>query len=152
VGIFSSGMTVADILLLVPKDQIIKKIGYGEHDETYDDYEIYDTKKNHLLTLSPALQNDPNSRINTIVVFDPRYQTKSGLGMGSTYSDLLKDENISGPKPDLDTIFFKDHSIGASLHINKEALKKDWWDHDKKGIDTSKIRKRAKVSWFVIRW
>ena len=139
-------MTVAE------KGQIIKKIGYGEHDETYDDYEIYDTKKNHLLTLSPALQNDPNSRINTIVVFDPRYQTKSGLGMGSTYSDLLKDENISGPEPDLETLFFEDHSIGASLHINKKALKKDWWDNDKKGIDTTKIPKRAKVSLFVMWW
>ena len=49
---FSSGMTVADILLLVPKDQIIKEIGYGEHDETYDDYEIYDTKKPSLNTTS----------------------------------------------------------------------------------------------------
>lgn len=152
VGIFSSGMTVADILLLVPKDQIIKKIGYGEHDETFDDYQIYDAENNHLLTLSPAAQDDPNSRINTIFVIDSRYQTKSGLGMGSTYSDLLKDENISGPEPDLESIFFKDHSIGASLHINKKALKKDWWDNDKKGIDTTKIPKRAKVSLFVMWW
>ena len=82
-------MTVADILLLVPKDQIIKEIGYGEHDETYDDYEIYDTKKNHLLTLPPALQNDPNLRINTIVVFDPLYQTKSGLGMAAPIQTCL---------------------------------------------------------------
>lgn len=44
VGIFSKGMTIFDVYNTIPKEQIKKKVGYGEFaDDTYDDYEIYDS-------------------------------------------------------------------------------------------------------------
>ncbi|MGB3780650.1 MAG: hypothetical protein WA960_19955 [Tunicatimonas sp.] len=85
VGLFTRQMTIGDIIKLLPKNQVQKKIGFGEFlDDTYDDYEIYDNVGSHLLTVTPKIQNDLMSEINRVLIVSPQYQTKEGIGLNST--------------------------------------------------------------------
>lgn len=54
VGVFNKGMTIDELIQMVPKRQIKKKKGYGEFkDDSYDEYQIYDGENNPILTLTP---------------------------------------------------------------------------------------------------
>lgn len=153
VGIFKKGMTIGMAVELISEKQIIKKIGYGEfQDDIYDGYEIYDSNSEHLLTITPKAQNDLNSTINTILIVDNRFKTKSGIGSKSTYSELVGSFKINDYAPDLDRIVLTVDQLGAWFSIKKTELEVNWWDFEKKKIDISKIPADSKFDTFVIWW
>lgn len=153
VGIFKKGMTINEVIQMVPKRQIKKKVGYGEfEDDTYDDYEIYDKENQHILTMTPLTQNDSNSTINRVLIIDNRFRTESGISVESTYSELIKSYKVTDYSPDLEHIVLSVEQIGAWFSIEKTELEKGWWDEKTKRIDKTKIPSDSHFDSFVIWW
>lgn len=151
VGIFSKGMTMADVYKAIPKEQIKKKVGYGEFaDDTYDDYEIYDSNGDLLLILTPKENGNINSKINRISILDKRFKTTENIGLDSTFGDLKKYYSTNDIAPDMEHIVVFVEHINAWFSIKKTELKDDWWNG--KSIDKSKIPNSAKFDavtvWF----
>jgi len=151
VGIFKKGMTLKQALSLVPEDQRIKKIAQGEG-ETYDDYEIYNSKKEPLVIITPESQNNLNSPINTILIKDKRFKTDKNIGLHSVYSDLLRAYHVDKVSADIDVIVLILQDLPISFSINKKYLMENWWNERKRQIDVSKIPATAPLDNFVIRW
>ncbi len=152
VGIFSKGMTISDVYNVIPKEQIKKKVGYGEHVyDTYDDYEIYDSDGKKILTLTPKQNGNTNSKINSISILDNRFKTTEGIGLTSTFGSLKQFYSIDNISPDLEDIFLDVESINAYFIINKTELQEGWWKHGQ-GIDKSKIPNTAKFDGMGVSW
>ena len=150
VGSLKKGMCVKDIFDIVSKDQIKKTIDYDDYENYYDDYQYFDEFKIHLLTLTPAIQNDINSKINRILILDKRYRTSKNIGLGSTYKDLKNNYTITSYNPDMEHIILTVSELNASFSIHKNQLLNNWWDDSKKQINSSKIPNSATFDTFVI--
>lgn len=153
VGIFKRGMTINEVIEIIPEKQIKKKIGFGEfQDDTYDDYEIYDSKNTHLLTITPKIQYDLNSTINRVKIVDSRFKTESGIGIESTYDELLHEFEISDYSPDIEHIVLNVQQLNVWLSIKKTELNQEWWNEKTKKIDISKIPGDAQFDSFITWW
>ena len=152
VGIFKKEITVKDVLDIVPKTQIKKMVDKDDYENSYDDYQYFDKNKTHLLTLTPTTQDDTQSKINRILILDKRFKTNKNIGLGSTYSDLKSNYKITAIAPDLEHIVLTVGELNAWFSINKNQLLDNWWDENKKQIDSSKIPDTATFDTFVIWW
>jgi hypothetical protein len=152
IGIFKKGITVKDVLDIVPKTQINKVVDQDNYGNSYDDYQYFDKNKTHLLTLTPTIQDDTQSKINRILILDKRFKTNQNIGLGSTYLDLKNNYKITDIAPDLEHIVLTVGELNAWLSINKNQLLDNWWDENKKQIDSSKIPDTATIDTFVIWW
>lgn len=151
VGIFSKGMTIADVYNVLPKEQIKKTVGYGEFvDDTYDDYEIYDSNGKKILVLTPLENGDMNSKINRISILDGRFKTTLKIGLNSTFGDFKEKYPTHNIEPTMDYIALDLSTINAIFVINKTALQEGWWNGN--GIDKSKIPSKAKFDGITIWW
>ncbi|MEC3907322.1 hypothetical protein VOI54_09860 [Tamlana sp. 2201CG12-4] len=144
-------MTILDVYNIIPKHQIKKKIGYGEFaDDTYEDYEIYDSNGKKLLVLTPKEAGDTNSKINRISILDKRFKTTKKIGLNSTFGDLSKYYSTDKISPDTEHIVLDINPINAWFSINKTELQEGWWNEN--GIDISKIPSNAKFDGITIWW
>ena len=151
VGIFSKGMTISDVYNTIPKEQIRKKVGYGEFaDDTYDDYEIYDSNGKIILILTPKQNGNTNSKINRISILDDRFKTTEKIGLNSTFGDLQKYYSTDKISPDMEHIVLDVERINAWFSIKKTELQDGWWNG--KGIDKSKITNTAKFDGITVWW
>ncbi|UFH46239.1 hypothetical protein LNP27_14085 [Flavobacterium galactosidilyticum] len=152
VGVFKKGMTVKEVLDIVPKVHIKKVVDKDDYENSYDDYQYFDTNKIHLLTLTPTVQDEIQSKINRILILDNRFKTNKNIGLGSTYADLKNNHKITDIAPDLEHIVLTVGELNARFSINKKQLLDNWWDESKKQIDISKIPDTATLDTFVIWW
>ncbi|MDT0295904.1 hypothetical protein ACFQ3R_11395 [Mesonia ostreae] len=151
VGIFSKGMTISDVYNTIPKDQIKKKVGYGEFaDDTFDDYEIYDSNGEKVLILTPKQSGNTNSKINRVLILDNRFQTTEKIGLNSTFGDLAKYYPTDKISPDMEHIVLDVNHINAWFTIKKTELQDGWWNG--KGIDKTKIPNTTKFDGISIWW
>jgi hypothetical protein len=151
VGIFSKGMTISDVYNTIPKEKIKKKVGYGEFaDDTYDDYEIYDSNEKKILILTPKQNGNTNSKINRISILDNRFKTTEKIGLNSTFGDLQKYYSTDKISPDMEHIVLDVEHINAWFSIKKTELQDGWWNG--KGIDKSKIPNTAKFDGITVWW
>jgi len=151
VGIFSKGMTVSDVYNSIPKEQIKKKVGYGEFaDDTFDDYEIYDSDGRKILILTPKQSGSTNSEIRRISILDKRFKTTEKIGLNSTFGDLSKYYSTSKISPDREHIIVDIEHISAWFSIEKTELMEGWWNGS--GIDKTKIPNSAKFDGVTIWW
>ena len=151
VGIFSKGMTIADVYNSIPKEQIKKTVGYGEFaDDTYDDYEIYDSNGKKILILTPKQNGNTNSTINRISILDSRFKTTEKIGLNSTFGILNKHYSTDKISPDMEHIVIDISHINAWFSIKKSELHEGWWNGN--GVDKSKIPGNAKLEGITIWW
>jgi hypothetical protein len=151
VGIFTKGMTISDVYNTIPKEQIKKKVGYGEFaDDAYDDYEIYDSNGKKILILTPKQNGNINSKINRVSILDKRFKTTENIGLNSTFGDLAEYYSTDKISPDMEHIVLDINHINAWLTIKKTELQDGWWNG--KGIDKSKIPNTAKFDGITIWW
>ncbi len=153
VGVLTKGMTIQDVMKIVPGKQIKKVVGYGEFgDPEYDDYEIYSSKGEHLLTITPFGRNDLTKRINRVLIIDERFKTTSGIGIGSNYIKIKEVHPNLTVSPDMDVIVLDLAKLNAWMSISKKLLPTDWWDNKNKRVILEKIPFDAVTSTFVIWW
>lgn len=151
VGIFSKGMTISDVYNTIPKEQIKKKVGYGEFaDDTYDDYEIYDSNGKKILILTPKQSGNTTSKINRVSILDSRFKTTEKIGLNSTFGDFAKFYSTDKISPDMEHIVLDVNHINGWFSIKKTELQDGWWNG--KGIDKSKIPNTAKFDGITIWW
>lgn len=136
IGIFKKGMTIRDVILILPSNQVRKTIVYGEHDgeDLYDSYEIYNSDGEHLLSLQTSSDGNLNSQIEFISIKSNKFHTVTNLSIGCKFSDILDFENIRIFGPDIDHIYFEVEWIGASCFINKIELIDNWWDEENEEV------------------
>lgn len=151
VGIFARGITVEQLYLLLPNEQIKKSVGYGEFaDDTYDEYQIYDSDGTLLLVLGTETNGDFKAKINSIVVKDPRFETTENLGLNTTYEELQKNYIIDNLFREETMIYLYLKYTGAwfLFGVNTTDLPNSGWDSS----GSINLPKDTKMDTFTIQW
>ena len=102
----------------------------------------------HLLTIIPQEQLDSTSTIKSIQIFDPRFSTKSGISLNSSFEDINVNNKITKVETSLTsaTLFIDDLNVTISLDKADLGLK----NFSTQKISLEQIPGLAKVKSFIV--
>jgi hypothetical protein len=133
-------------------DSIVSLTELEEAPETRGEVEIYEKGGKKLMLLSPENEDDPNSRITNIQIFDERYITDKGLGLGSTFSDLKLNYEIVAIENAINSIvvFLKDSDV--FITIDKKQLPENLRYNFSAKVEATQIPETATFKYFMVGW
>lgn len=153
VGPIKKGMTVQDVLDLLPEKQINKVLGNGEFlGDEYDDYEIHDEFGKHVLTITPREKDNLKELIVRVAIVDQRFTTTLNVGLDTSYGMIHKMYPNLTVTPDIGSVVISLDDINAWMSIDKKQLPDDWWDEKNKRVNLHKIPLNAKIQSFGVEW
>ena len=152
VGKLSKDIQMKQIDSLFANDSIVKLSPVKDAIGTQGEVEIYEKGGAKLLLLSPENENNPNSLISNIQVFDNRYTTPKGLHKGSTFKDVKANYTISDIETTITSVvvFLEDSDVFITIYKNQlpENLR---YDPNVK-IEASQIPDEATFKYFMVGW
>lgn len=152
VGKLTTVTTVNELDNIFKKDSIVKNLSEGSLGSNYfqddDEYLIYEKGGKHLLTIIPQEQLDSTSTIKSIQVFDPRFSTKTGISLNSSFEDINLNNKITKVETSLSsaTLFIDDLNVTISLDKEDLGLK----NFSTQKISIEQIPGLAKVKSFIV--
>lgn len=125
VGEITTTTTVSDLDKIFKNDSIVKNLSEGAFGDNYfqddDTYLIYEKGGKHLLTIVPKEQLDSTSTIKSIEIHDSRYNTKSGINLNSTFSEI-NTNYLARSETTLQSVTLFLDELNATIAIDKEEL------------------------------
>lgn len=153
VGKVNSETIIKELDSLFLNDSIVKRIGEGDYMFSGEDkYLIFDSDKNHLLTLIPKQQHDSNEKIETIQVISDEFRTIKGLNVNSNFGDINKNHKISSIQNTINNIVVFVNELDAYFIIDKKNLPLDLRVGTEKIIEPINIPANSKIKRFMIGW
>lgn len=152
IGNLNKDLKIKQIDSIFAEDSIVKINSSPNALETQGEVEIYEKGGKQLLLLSPDDENDPNSTIKNIQVFDSRYKTEKGLTTASTWKDVKANYTIDNIQTTINAvvIFLKDTDV--YLTIDKKSLPEELRYNMDLKVEASQIPDTATFKYFMIGW
>lgn len=113
---------------------------------------IFDKNGAVLLRLEPVQSFDSTSTIGNIEIIDPRYKTKTGVGISSTFKDLVANYTISRIENSLNSLIVFIDEINVYITLKKENLPASLRNRAGQPIKVGQIPDSTKISHFWIDW
>jgi len=152
IGNLTNQIKVKQIDSIFATDSIVKINSSPNALETQGEVEIYEKGGKQLLLLSPNNENDPNSTITNIQVFDSRYKTEKGLTTASTFKDVKANYTIDNIETTINAVVVFLKETDVYLTIDKKSLPEELrYDMDIE-IEAGQIPDDAPIKYFMIGW
>jgi hypothetical protein len=153
VGKLNKEIKVQQLDSIFRNDSIVKRIGEGDYMFSGDDkYLIFDTNKNHLLTITPRNQHDKSETIETIEIVSDLYKTNKGVNTKSNFEMIKKNHKINSIQNTINNLIIYVDDIDAYFIIDKKNLPIDLRLGTEKTIKTINIPPDSKIKRFMIGW
>ena len=153
VGKVNNETLVKELDSIFLNDSIVKRIGEGDYMFSGDDkYLIFNSKKEHLLSLTPKQQHDINERIETIEIISDKFKTIKGISSNSSFGDIKKNLTISDIQNTINNIVVFVDEIDAYFIIDKKNLPLEFRLGTSKKIQAINIPSSSKIKRFMIGW
>ena len=137
----------------LPSAKDYKRIGEGDYMFSGDDkYLVFDSNKNHLLTLTPRNQHDNNETIETIEIVSSFFKTDNGVTIESTFGMIEKHHKINSIQNTINNLIIYVDEIDAYFIIDKQNLPIDLRLGTEKIIKSINIPPESKIKRFMIGW
>ena len=114
--------------------------------------EIFEKGGKKLLLLSPENENDSNSVITNIQVFDDRYKTEQGFNLGSTFKDLKENYKITAIDNAINSVVIYLEDSEIFITIDKKQLPENVRYNYTTKIESTQIPLEATFKYFMIAW
>lgn len=152
IGNLNKDIKIKQIDSIFAEDSIVKINSSPNALETQGEVEIYEKGGKQLLLLSPEDENDPNSTIKNIQVFDSRYKTEKGLTTASTWKDVKANYTIDNIETTINAVVIFLKETDVYLTIDKKNLPEDLRNNMDLKIEASQIPDNAPFKYFMIGW
>lgn len=152
VGKLNSEIKMKQLDSVFAKDSIVRISSSPNALETQGEVEIYEKGGKKLLLLSPNDENDSNSTIGNIQIFDARYKTEKGLNSESVFKDVKENYTIENIQTTINSIvvFLKDTDV--YLTIDKKSLPEELRYNMDAKIEADQIPDTASFKYFMVGW
>jgi hypothetical protein len=152
IGNLSKDIQIRQVDSLFSGDSIVRLNPSRNASQTQGEVEIYEKGGRKLLLLSPKDENNPNSLISNIQVFDKRYKTTKGLNIGSTFKDVKSNYTIVNIETTINAVvvFLEDNDI--FITVSKSELPENLRYNPNAKIEASQIPDDATFKYFMIGW
>lgn len=152
IGDLTKEIQMRQIDSLFANDSIVKLSPVKDAIGTQGEVEIYEKGGAKLLLLSPRDENDPNSLISNIQVFDQRYKTIKGLHKGSTFKDIKANYTISDIETTINAVVVFLEESDVFITINKNQLPENLRYDPSLEVEASQIPDEATFKYFMVGW
>ncbi len=141
---------VRDLDLIFYQDSIVRdtmKLASGLGARSI---KIYEKGGKHLLTITPSSDSIP--KVQNIRINDPRFVTEKGIGLNSTFKDIIENYEIQKIVTSINNIviFVKDSDIYFT--IDKSQLPESLRYVSNGGIDAVQVPDGAKIKYLMVGW
>jgi len=131
------------VVTLLPREIFLTKGGQVE---------IYEKGGAKLLLLSPKVDNDPESKISNIQIFDERYKTEKGLTLKSTFKDLKDNYTISSIQSTMMSVVISLVETDVYVTIDRQVLPENVRNEFGAKIEATQIPDTAPFKYFMVGW
>ncbi|MFT5102880.1 MAG: hypothetical protein ACI86C_000527 [Candidatus Latescibacterota bacterium] len=152
VGHLNKEVKMKQIDSIFAQDSIIKLNPRNNGIGTQGEVEIYEKGGKKLMTISPNDEQDPESVITNIQIFDERYRTASGLNKASTFKDIKANYEIAGIENAINSVVVFIKNSNVYITIDKKELPEDIRYNYSAKVETSQIPDEATFKYFMIGW
>lgn len=152
IGNLNKEIKIKQIDSIFAADSIVKTNSSPNALETQGEVEIYEKGGKQLLLLSPEDENNPNSTITNIQVFDARYKTEKGLTTASTFKDVKANYTIDNIETTINAVVIFLKETDVYLTIDKKSLPEELRYNMDLKIEASQIPDVAPIKYFMIGW
>ena len=152
IGDLTKQIQMKQVDSIFANDSIIKLNPIIDVIGTQGEVEVYEKGGAKLLLLSPQDENDPNSTITTVQIFDNRYKTEKGLHKGSTFKDVKTNYTIASIQTTINSIVVSLEETDVYLIIDKQQLPENLRYNLNAKIESSQIPDDASFKYFMVSW
>ncbi len=155
VGKLTTKTKITELSNIFKNDSIVKNLSEGEKGNGYlqedDEYLIYDKNGKHLLTITAEQALDSTSTIKCIEIFDPRYKTKNGLNINSTFQEINANTPVKSEDIEIliSSVKIPLRDLDAEITLDKEDLGLEQFGNYQQ-ISPEQIPDLAKVKSFIV--
>lgn len=128
VGKINATTTVHEIETIFENDSIVKHLsegtlGYnGAYSQEEDKYHIYSVEGKHMLTITPKESLDSLSTIKYVDVYDPKFTTKEGIGLNSTFEEINFLTHVAKVESTFTKVLLYMDKLNATFSLPKDAV------------------------------
>ncbi len=152
VGKLTKKSKIKQIDSIFAQDSIVKLNPAKNTTATQGEVEIYEKGGKKLLLISPRNERNPESEINNIQIFDPRFKTEKGLTTKSTFKDIKDNYEIDNVETTINSVVVFLKNSDVFITIDKKQLPEDLrYKFDVK-IEASQIPDTATFKYFMVGW
>ncbi|WP_378185379.1 hypothetical protein ACE939_09945 [Aquimarina sp. W85] len=152
VGKLTSKTLISAIDSLYPTDSIVKRNSNNAFLSSNGEIEIFDASGDKLLIIEPTSKSTETNTIKSIQIIDPRFTTKNGISIASTFKELKEAFPISKINNTLSTAVVFIDSLNAYVTIDKKFLPIAYRNNTDLKIEANSIADSAKIKHFWIQW
>jgi len=114
---------IQELESIFEKDSIVSHLGEDNVAESsYDEYLIYNKQGDHLLTITPKVEQDSASVIDNVQIFEKNYKTIKGLGLNSSFKDVIDNYTVNKVQSTFSTALLFVDELNATITIDKKEL------------------------------
>ncbi|MRI02272.1 hypothetical protein GH721_17135 [Kriegella sp. EG-1] len=150
IGKLNRSSLARDIDIIFDNDSIVKDTVALKFGNGAQKIKIFEKGGKHLLTLTPTSDSIP--MIENIRVEDPRYKTKSGVGLKSTFKDIKDNFTVKKVITSRKNVLILLKDSDAYFTIDKEELPSSLRYATSTNIEAVQIPDEAKIKYLMIGW
>ncbi|MEL6812675.1 MAG: hypothetical protein AAFP76_15200 [Bacteroidota bacterium] len=152
IGHLTKKMQMKQVDSIFAMDSIVQLSTIENALGTQGETEVYEKGGAKLLLLSPKNENDPNSVITNIQIFDERFKTEKGLHVNSTFADVKANYEVEAIQNAIRSVvvFLKDSDV--YITIDKKDLPASLRFDSNSKVEPTQIPDGATFKYFMLGW
>ncbi|MCM4155855.1 hypothetical protein DHD80_07530 [Gramella sp. AN32] len=152
VGAISKNIRINQLDSIFSQDSLVRKTNGNSEFRSTEEIKVFEKDGTPLLTIAPLEEFDSTSTVGYIRVLDPRYETKKGLNINSTFKDVVENYSISRIENTINAAVVFLDEINAYITIDKAKLPANLRYDTDSTIMQSQIPDDATFKYFMIYW
>ncbi|GLB53282.1 hypothetical protein NBRC110019_23220 [Neptunitalea chrysea] len=151
VGLLTPTTHLDELETIFAKDSVSESAYEGElRYASTERFEIFDKTGAPLLEITPA--KDSIHTIRSIKIISPKYYTKSGITVNSTFKDIKKQYPISSIDNLWTSVVIHVNDLNAHFTIDKKNLDPKFLKNTLYDVTENDIPETAPIKYFMIGW
>lgn len=144
-GDIDKNTTIEALEARFSQDSLVRQ---PEEGERVRELQVYDKKGELSLVFATKIENDSVKGIELIKIYDPIYNTESGVSTASNFKEISEKYTISKVEPSFSYAVLYIDELNATISLNKKDLKID--EFDMREIKLEQIPELASVKYITL--
>lgn len=151
IGPITRTTMVSELELLFENDSLVDFEAASQIKEKATGISVYEKGGKRLMRILPE-NGGPKSTIKHVKIYDKRFTTEKGIGLGSTFQDISTKYTIKRIENLIDVIVVFVQESDAYFTIDKKHLASDLMFNTSVKVEQTQIPDNTPIKFFMVEW